>query len=149
MAPSASADTLCAIHSRAIWIRSMKFVLLFLVATVFYSNKYDNCGVFRNKKRNNSLFQDVQVLRLNCDGTFSYRHSNCINPDTSFGTWTQIKDSIILSTSKKLKRLVKKEKETSSGHAFVDFDNQSIKVNDSFIVWKRVDKWWTDTLYKQ
>ena len=127
----------------------MKFALLLFISTTFLFQNNDNCGIFRNKKRNDNLFQNVQVLKLNCDGTFSFRRSNCINPDTSFGTWTQIKDSIFLSTSKKLKRLVKRETKTVSGHAFVDFDNQSLKVIDSFVVWKRPENFWTDTLFKQ
>ena len=127
----------------------MRFIyLLFLFVTLKDSTPFE-CGVYRNKKRSDALFQDIRVLRLNCDKTFTFRHSNCINPDTSFGVWTQIDNTLILTTSKKLKKLVKKETKTSSGHAFVDFDNESMTIHDNILVWKRSDKFWVDTLYRQ
>ena len=127
----------------------MKFALIFIFLPLLLDTSSVECGVYRNKRMNDNLFYDFRVLWLNCDKTFSYRHSGCINPDTAFGIWNQVGDLIVLKTTKKLKKLVKKGEETARGYAFVDLNNESITIYDSFLVWKRTDKFWTDTLYKK
>ena len=114
----------------------------------YFSTKSAVCGKFRNKKFSDALFQDVRVLLLNCDSTFSYKHSNCIHPETSLGSWTIDNNTLKLSVTNKVKRLAKKEKKTKDGFRYLDLDNTHLTMNDSIIIWKRSDKW-IDTLYRQ
>ena len=113
-----------------------------------FSTKSKVCGKFINKKLSDALFQDVRVLLLNCDSSFSYKHSNCIHPETSSGTWTMNNDTINLSVTTKVKRLAKKEQKTKDGFRYLDLDNTHLTMNDSLIIWKRSDKY-IDTLYRQ
>ena len=112
------------------------------------SEKTTGCGTFRNINRNNSLFQDVRVLSLNCDSTFSYRHSNCIHPETSEGTWSLKGNTVGLSTTNKVKRLAAKDKKTKEGYKYLDLEGVTLTFIDSFVIWKRTDKL-TDTLQRQ
>lgn len=111
-------------------------------------DEFKICGSFRNKKLSDALFQDIRSLSLYCDSTFSYRHTNCIHPETSYGTWTLNKNLIILSVTRKVKRLADKEKKTKRGYKYLNLDGTILTLNDSTIIWKRSDKW-TDTLYRQ
>ena len=104
------------------------------------------CGTFRNKKLSDALFQDVKILLLNCDSTFSYRRSNCVFPETFSGAWTLNGDTITLSLTNETKRLAKEK--TEDGFRYTNLDRTMMTINDSIIFWKRSEKW-IDTLYRQ
>lgn len=110
------------------------------------SNETKNCGLFRNRKSSDALFQDVKILSLNCDSTFSYRYSNCIHPEISSGTWTLCKDTVKLSVNNNVKRLAGKEHITKAGYRYLDLDNAILVMNDLIIIWERSDRL-RDTLY--
>ena len=111
-------------------------------------NETKDCGSFRNKKLGDALFQDVRLLSLNCDSTFSYKHTNCIHPETSSGTWTLNDNTVRLSVTNKVKRLARKEQKTKAGYKYLDLNGATLTMNDSIIIWKRSDRW-IDTLYRQ
>ena len=126
----------------------MKFALSFLIL-LFVNKPFEDCGYYRNKKKTNALFQDIRVVKLNCDKTFSFKHSNCTHPEISEGIWVRQKDSIVLFTNNKIRKLSGKEIKTETGYYYLDLTNEKMLLEDSTLIWKRRDKFWTDTLIKQ
>ena len=107
------------------------------------------CGTSFKNKDNGQLFQDVENLTLNCDSTFIWKHNSCIQEDISFGKWTVMNNKVILKSNNKLKRKIAKQNKKSNKVYFgkyVDFDNSTIFIKDSVIIWEQ--KIITDTLYR-
>lgn len=123
------------------------FYLMICLVNQFLSGDTP-CGEYRNRKKSDSVFQDVKVLTLSCNRTFSYRQSNCIHPNKSAGTWSLAGNMITLRTSDKLIKLALKEKKSDDGYLYSDLSGQSLQIDNSSVIWKRSNTL-TDTLYKK
>ena len=118
-----------------------------LILSPAYSKSIDICGATFENKDNGALFQDIRRLKLNCDSTFTWKHISCIQRDTSFGRWSVKNNTIYLTSSKKIKQKVVKQKFGNLFGEYIDLSNTTLIARESFIVWQRT-KTWVDTLYR-
>lgn len=132
--------------NRYLYIPALAFVCFALFGA--NTGGAEVCGLFRNKKSTDALFQDLRTLSLHCDATFTFRHTNCIHPETSFGTWTIHNNLVTLSVTDKVKRLARKEKKTKEGYRYINLDGATLTLDDSIITWKHPGNH-IDTLYRQ
>ena len=68
-------------------------------------------------------------------------------PNGDLRAWSFDEKSITLTTSKKIVNLALKEKKSDNGYQYIDLSGQSLKYDNSKLIWK-----WSnglvDTLYK-
>jgi hypothetical protein len=93
-------------------------------------------GIFINK-RSEALFQARCWLTLNCDSTFQYTSSSCLNRQSSEGKWNVVDNKIYLFTSKKIIRFInkKRKKKNSLFHTYKNLTGAVLIPHDSTLVW--------------
>lgn len=121
---------------------------LFLFTDTMKTGGTQICGNTYRNKDNGFLFQDIKILTINCDATFTWKHNSCTQRDTCWRTWKFVNGAIELRSNNEVIRAIGKEKFPEILEQYIDLSASTLTLYDSFAVWKRTEAR-TDTLYKQ
>jgi len=134
-------DVMCNFMNRSKYILAFLF---FSFASIAWNSRSSianekekgfNCGFYINK-RTADLFQVRSSLTFNCDSTFLFVTTSCLTNSRSEGKWRVQNNSILLFTSKKILKLIKKEENKKViFRKHVDLTGQKLIINDSLLIW--------------